>query len=180
MFTARARDSEGNEVEDSVTVEVVESPDPLPARTLAMVEIGASEPILAAGPCQPGQARLSANFPTGMGVERAVAVVRAGQIPHSALEMEAEGEQRFEAALTVSDEDPVGEWEFAVMAETASGQVWSRPSGFEVVACPESAEERAESAQGRNVPLMLALGALALIVLGGLGLGGFLLLRRRA
>ncbi|MDX1600799.1 MAG: IPT/TIG domain-containing protein [Anaerolineales bacterium] len=178
-FTARASDSEGNEVEASITVEVVESPDPLPARTLAMVETDVSEPMLAAGACQPDQARLTATFPTGMGVQRAVAVVRAGQIPHSVLEMEAEGEERFEAALTVSDEDPVAGWEFAVMSETASGQVWSRPSGFEVVACPESAEERTEREPGRNVPLMLALSALALVVIGGLGLGGYLLLRRR-
>ncbi len=179
-FTVLATDGDDNQVETSVTVKVVESPPPERVEVLDTIELTVSDPVLAAGECQPSTARLQAEFPAGMGPENVRVALNAADLPGELRTMEVGEDGNYVTEVRVSEGDPAGTWQFSVLAETASGEVWSRPAAFEIEECPEEADQQEEVTDLRRFALPVFIGIGALLAIGVVGAGGYLLLRRRS
>lgn len=181
-FTAAVVDQDANQAQQSVSVQVVESP-PIPEAVVSgEIVLSSSTDTLAAGTCQPAKAAIQAEIPSEWEIEEVTLLIDREGVPGESIVMEPTAEGRYSAELSAPDDPEQATWTYAVIAAGKSGEFWSRPANLEIVNCAEeeAGQSPAEVGEDRpgilSRPILLA-GVAATIVL--LIAGAYWLVQKR-
>jgi hypothetical protein len=169
-FSAVAMDSDGNEVQASISFEVIESPPPqAEAAELLPGEVFVDQASLSIPDCTPHEATFSVliSDPSITISSMALLVSPSDAVPLIDVEMGTDESGVYTGTLQLNEDSPAGEWQFAVAALDEYGVSYqSETETIKVNACGEEARNRLTDIQISDL-----ITYLRFILLGCLGVG---------